>query len=75
MAGEVANGEKYQEVGSSVGRVCLQCGRPGFNPWVGTIHWRKEWQPTPVIMPGESHGQRSVTDYSPPGHKKSDMTE
>ena len=28
-------------------RICLQCGRPGFNPWVGKIPWRREWQPTP----------------------------
>ena len=56
-------------------RICLQCGRPGFNPWVGKIPWRKEWQPTPVFLPGESHGQRSLVGYSPWGHKESDMTE
>ena len=32
----------------------LQCGRPGFDPWVGKIPWRKAWQPTPVFLPGES---------------------
>ena len=37
----------------------LQCRRPGFNPWVRKIPWRKEWLPTPVFLPGESHGQRS----------------
>ena len=31
-----------------------------FNPWVGTIPWRRKWQPTPVFLPGESHGQRSL---------------
>jgi len=31
--------------------VCLKCGRPGFNPWVGKISWRREWQPTPVFLP------------------------
>ena len=36
--------------------ICLQCGRPGFNPWVGKIHWRRKWQPTPVLLPGKSHG-------------------
>ena len=33
--------------------------RHGFNPWVGNIPWRKKWQPTLVLLPGESHGQRS----------------
>ena len=35
-------------------RICRQCGRPGFNPWVGKIPWRRAWQPTPVCLPGES---------------------
>ena len=39
--------------------------RCGFNPWVGKILWRKPWQPTPVFLPGESHGQRSLVDYLP----------
>ena len=47
--------------------VYLQCRRPGVNPWVGTIPWRREWQPTPVFLPGESHGQRSLAGYSPWG--------
>ena len=46
-------------------RICLQCGRPGFDPWVGKIPWRGEWQPTPVFWPGESHGQRSLVGSSP----------
>ena len=33
-------------------RICLQCGRPGFKPWVGKIPWRREWLPTPVFWPG-----------------------
>ena len=37
--------------------------------------WRRAWQPTPVFLPGESHGQRSLEDYSPWGCKESDMTE
>ena len=56
-------------------RICLQCWRFGFNPWVGTILWRREWLPTPVFLPGESHGQRSLVGCSPWGHKESDMTE
>ena len=39
--------------------------RLGFNPWVGKIPWRRAWQPTPVFLPGESHGQRSLVGYSP----------
>ena len=56
-------------------KICLQCGRSGFNPWVKEILWRREWQPTPVFLPGESHGQRSLVGYSPWGCKESDMTE
>ena len=40
--------------------VCLQCGKPGFNPWVGKIPWRRKWQPTPVFLPGKSHGWKNL---------------
>ena len=53
----------------------MQCRRPGFDPWVGKIHWIKEWLPTPVFLPGENHGQRRLADYSPWVRKESDMTE
>ena len=36
--------------------------RPGFDPWVGKVPWRRAWQPTPVFLPGESHGQRSLNN-------------
>ena len=49
--------------------VYLQCGIPGFNPWVGKISWRRKWQPAPVFLPGKSHGWRSLVGYSPWGHK------
>ena len=55
--------------------VCLQGGRPGFTPWVGKISWRRKWQPTPVFLPGKSHGQRNLVGYSLWGHKESDTTE
>ena len=55
--------------------VCLQCGRPGFNPWVGKIPWERKWQPTPVLLPGKSRGRRILEGYSPWGCKESDMTE
>ena len=45
-------------------RICLQCGRPGFYPWVGKIPWRRKWPPTPVFLPGECHGQRSLVGCS-----------
>ena len=50
-------------------------GRPRFNPWVGKTLWRRKWQPTPVLLPGKSHGRRSVAGYSPWGLKGSDTTE
>ena len=56
-------------------RVCLQCGRPGFDSWVRKIPWRRKWLPTPVILPGESHGQRNLKGYSPWGHTESGTTE
>ena len=37
--------------------------------------WRRKWQSTPVLLPGESHGGRSLVGYSPRGHKESDTTE
>ena len=55
-----------------VKRIWLQCGRPGFNPWVGKIPWRWEWLPNPVFLPREFHGERSLGGYSPWGHKESD---
>ena len=56
-------------------RICLQSRRCRFHPWVGKIPCRKKWLPTPVFLPGESHGQRSPAGYRPWGHKESDMTE
>ena len=45
-----------------------------FDHWVGKIPWSRKWQPTPVFLPGESHGQRSLAGYSPWGCKESDTT-
>ena len=39
------------------------------------IFWRRAWQPTPVFLPGQSHGKRSLEGYSPRGHKELDTTE
>ena len=56
-------------------RICLQCKRPQFNPWVVKIPWRREWQPTSMFLPAESNRQRSLAGYSPWGCKESDITE
>ena len=47
--------------------------RPRFDPWVRKIPWRREWQPSPVFLPGESHGQRSLVGHRPWGLKELDM--
>ena len=52
---------------------CNAGGR--FNSWIRKIPWRREWQPTPVFLPGKSHGQRSRAGCRPWGHKESDSTE
>ena len=57
------------------GEFTCQSRSCSFNPWVRKIPWRKTWQPTPVFLPGEFHGQRSLEGYSPWGHKESDTTE
>ena len=49
---------------------CRTCKRHGFDPWVGKIPWSRQWQPTPVFLPGKSHGQRSLAGYSPWGCKR-----
>ena len=54
---------------------CRRLKKHGFNPWIGKIPWRRAWQPTPVFLPRESLGQRSLVGYSPRGHKESDTTE
>ena len=56
-------------------RMCLQCRRPRFDPWVGKVPWGRKWQPTPAFLPGESHGQRRLLGDSPRGHKELDTTE
>jgi len=53
----------------------LQCRKSAFDSWVGKICWRREWQPTPVFLPGESHKQRSLAGYSSWGSRKLNITE
>ena len=59
-------------------RICLESRRyrrPGFDPQVGKIPWRRKRQPTPVFLPGEFHGQKSLVGDSPWDCKESDRTE
>ena len=60
-------------------RICLKYGRPGFDPWIGKIPWRRAWQlrgnPLQYSCLENPHGQRSLAGYSLWGHKESDMTE
>ena len=51
----------------------LAMRRPLLDSWVQKISWRREWQPTPVFLPGEFHGQRHLVGYSPWGRQESDM--
>ena len=52
-----------------------RCRRHRFDPWVGKIPWRRARQPTPVLLPGKSHRQRSLAGYSPWGLKELDTIE
>ena len=64
--------------GTSGKEPACQCRRHKscrFDPWVGKIPWRRKWQPTPVFLPEESHGRRSLVGYSPWGRKESDTIE
>ena len=62
--------------GSSDGNEsAYNAGDLGSIPGLGRFPWRRKWQPTPVFLPGESHGQRNLAGYSPWGHKESHTTE
>ena len=76
----------YERVGSDLGFLggahgkepacqCRRHNRHKFDPWVRRIPWSRKWKLTPVSLPGESHGQRSLVGYNPWGHKESDMTD
>ena len=54
----------YFPGGSDGKKICLQCGKSGFDLWVRKISWRREWLSTPVFLPGELQGQRSLVGYS-----------
>jgi len=54
--------------------LACQCKRYGFNPWVRKIPWKRKWQPTPVVLPGKFHGQRSLVATVHGVANESDMT-
>ena len=59
-------------------KTACQCGRPGFDPWVRKIPWRRKWQPTPVFLPGDKRSPWTEEPdglYSPWGRRESDTTE
>ena len=49
---------------------CRRCRRCRLDPWIGKVPWRRDWQPTPVFLPGKSHGQRRLAVYIPWGHER-----
>ena len=67
-------GSVYKESSCNVGVENLGL-IPGLVRSIGKIHWRREWQPTPVFLPGESPWTEEYSGYSPWGHKESDMTQ
>ena len=52
---------------------CRRYRRCRFDPWVRKIPWRRKWQPTTVVLPGKSHGQRSLVGYGPRDFKELNM--
>ena len=59
----------FYQLPANAGDIREAIRRHGFHPWVRKIPWRRAWQPTPVFLPGESHGQRSLVRYSSQGHR------
>ena len=62
-------------VAQTVKNCSWNAGDPGLIPGLGRFPWRWEWQLTPVFLPGEFHGQRSLVSYSPWLHKEADTAE
>ena len=63
-----------QKGGSEGKESACNVGDPGSIPGLGRSLWRREWQPTPVFLPGGSHGRRSLAGYCAWGHRESNMT-
>ena len=71
--GDIADSFSAPWKNLSICRICVGFHRHDLP--VLCFEWRRKWQPTPVFLPGESYGQRSLVGYSPWGHKESDKTE
>ena len=75
----VQMGPVSSQIGGSSGKEsdcqCRRNKKHEFSLWVGKILWRRAWKPSPVLLPGEFHGQRSLVGCSPWGYKESDTTE
>ena len=56
--------------GTEIKNVSANTGDVGLIPTVRKTPWRRKWQPTPVFLPGKSHGQRSLVGYCPWGRKR-----
>ena len=56
-------------------KICLQCKRPRFDPWIRKLTWRREWQPTPVFLPGEFPWTEKPGGLQSMGFKASYTTE
>ena len=69
-------GMKYEDITRKrlLCPLCKRHKRCELDPWVRKIPWRRKWQLIPVLLPGESHGQRNPMGYSPQGHKDLDKT-
>jgi len=73
-------GPRIEPVSPALAGGFLTTGPPGMSQIVNSIsdcvsNWRRQWQPTPVLLPGKSHGQRSLVGYSPWGRDESEATE
>ena len=71
----VGRGQQRKDLQYSIRVDMVKNLRPGFNPWVRKILWRREWRSTPVLLPGEFHGEESLAGYSWWDRKESDTTE
>ena len=75
MLGTQQGTKEARSGGSDDKEYACNAGDLGSIPGLGRFPWRRKWQPTPVFLPRESHGWRSLVGYSPQGHKELNRTE
>ena len=66
---EEGGGKKAASLVAQTVKICPQCRKPGIDPCVRKIPWKREWQPTPVFLPEESHGQKSLAGLTSWGRR------